>query len=210
MPVPRCQSVRFFFTAILCVWVSASGLLRAQGLSDMRGTVVDSSGGALPGVSIVITNQATGTFREATSNADGSWSVPGLSPGAYGVTATDQMNRFLRRDLAVIVGTTATVPVTLELGALEETVTVTTEAPLVDVTSKRIGGNIDNKDLTQLPSISRNWLGFRAVAWCHPGAESHVVEIREYLGQWHGLAQRFLADRRGVGQRRLPWQNKAA
>ena len=163
MPVRRCQSVRFF-TAILCFCVSVSGSARAQGLSDMRGTVVDSSGGALPGVQIVVTNQATGTFREATSNTDGSWSVPGLTPGAYQVSAElTGFKRFLRRDLAVIVGTTATVPVTLELGALEETITVTTEAPLVDVTSKQIGGNIDNKDLTQLPSISRNWLGFAAL-----------------------------------------------
>jgi len=163
MPVPRCQSVRFF-TAILCFWVSVSGVVRAQGLSDMRGTVVDSSGGALPGVQIVITNQATGTFREATSNADGSWYVPGLVPGAYQVSAElTGFKRFLRRDLSVIVGTTTTVPVSLELGALEETITVTTESPLIDVTSKQIGGNIDTKELTQLPSITRNWLEYASL-----------------------------------------------
>ena len=130
----------------------------------MRGTVVDSSGGALPGVQIVITNQATGTFREATSNADGSWYVPGLTPGAYQVSAElTGFKRFLRRDLSVIVGTTTTVPVSLELGALEETITVTTESPLIDATSKQIGGNIDTKDLTQLPSITRNWLEYASL-----------------------------------------------
>ena len=61
------------------------------------------------------------------------------------------------------VGTTTTVPVSLDLGALEETVTVTSEAPLIDVTSKQIGGNLTTEDLTQLPSISRNWLGFAAL-----------------------------------------------
>jgi Carboxypeptidase regulatory-like domain/TonB dependent receptor len=157
---------RWFFplALVLCAFLWCPGALGAQGLSDMRGTVVDSSGGALPGVQIVITNQATGTFREVTSNADGSWYVPGLTPGAYQVSAElAGFKRFLRRDLAVVVGTTATVPVSLELGALEETITVTSEAPLIDVTSKQIGGNLDTKDLTQLPSISRNWLGFAAL-----------------------------------------------
>lgn len=147
---------------VSCVALPAVSI--AQGLSDMRGTVVDSSGAALPGVQIVITNQASGTYREVTSNVDGSWYVPGLTPGAYQVSAElTGFRRFLRRDLTVVVGTTTTVPIALELGALEETITVTSEAPLIDVTSKQIGGNIDTKDLTQLPSISRNWLGFAAL-----------------------------------------------
>ena len=99
---------------VVCLCAFFPGESRAQGLSDMRGTVVDSSGGALPGVQIVITNQANGTFREVTSNADGSWYVPGLAPGAYQVSAElTGFRRFLRRDLPVIVGTTTTVPVSL-------------------------------------------------------------------------------------------------
>lgn len=136
----------------------------AQGLSDMRGTVEDTSGGALPGVSIVITNQASGTYREVVSNADGSWYVPGLTPGTYQVSAElTGFKRFLRRDLAVVVGTTTTVPISLELGTLEETITVTGESPIIDVTSKQIGGNLNTQDLTELPSLSRNWLGFAAL-----------------------------------------------
>ncbi|MEZ5283716.1 MAG: TonB-dependent receptor [Vicinamibacterales bacterium] len=136
----------------------------AQGLSDMRGTVADSSGGALPGVTITITNQDTGTYREVISNADGSWYVPGLTPGPYQVAAElSGFKRFVRRDLPVIVGSTATVPIALELGALEETITVTSEAPIIDVTSKQIGGNINTGELTQLPSITRNWLEYASL-----------------------------------------------
>ncbi len=151
-------------TLVACSCAALGPDALAQGLSDMRGTVVDSSGGALPGVSIVITNQASGTYREVTSNADGSWYVPGLTPGNYQVSAElTGFKRFLRRDLPVTVGTTTTVPVSLDLGALEETVTVTSEAPLIDVTSKQIGGSLTTAELTQLPSISRNWLGFAAL-----------------------------------------------
>ena len=74
-------------TVVLCFCAGLERDAFAQGLSDMRGTVVDSSGGALPGVSIVITNQASGTYREVVSNADGSWYVPGLAPGNYQVAA---------------------------------------------------------------------------------------------------------------------------
>ena len=117
----------------------------------------------MPGV-IVITNQASGTFREVISNTDGSWYVPGLTPGTYQVSAElTGFKRFLRRDLVVAVGNTTTVPITLELGTLEETITVTGESPIIDVTSKQIGGNLSTQDLTQLPSISRNWLGFAAL-----------------------------------------------
>lgn len=136
----------------------------AQGTSDMRGTVADSSGGALPGVTIVVTNQETGTYREIISNADGSWYVPGLTPGTYQVAAElSGFKRFLRRGLPVVVGNTSTVTITMEIGGLEETVTVTSEAPIIDMTSKQIGGNIDTKDLTQLPSITRNWLEYASL-----------------------------------------------
>ena len=155
------RSVFGALTAVLvCLAVEAS----AQGLSDMRGTVADTSGGSLPGVTVTITNQASGTFREIISNADGSWYVPGLAPGTYQVAAElSGFKRFLRRDLLVAVGNTTTVPISLELGTLEETITVTGESPIIDVTSKQIGGNLTTQDLTELPSLSRNWLGFAAL-----------------------------------------------
>ena len=58
------------------------------------------------------------------------------------------------------VGKTATIDVALEVGALTETVNVTTESPLVDVTSKEIGGNITGETLTSLPSVNGNFIGF--------------------------------------------------
>jgi outer membrane receptor protein involved in Fe transport len=156
----RSVVVSWFAGLLLCL----PHMVSAQGLSDMRGTVVDTSGAALPGVALVITNQASGTFRDAVSNTDGSWYVPGLTPGTYQVSAElPGFRRVVRRDLAVVVGTTTTVPISMELGTLEETVTVTGESPIIDVTSKQIGGNLTTQELTQLPSISRNWLGFAAL-----------------------------------------------
>ena len=60
----------------------------AQGQSSaVQGKVVDESGGALPGVTVVVTHQGSGVFRQVVSNADGSYFLTGILPGPYRVTA---------------------------------------------------------------------------------------------------------------------------
>src|SRR5687768_13454858 len=114
-----------------------------QGTASIRGRVVDTQGAVLPGVILVVTHQESGVYREVTSNADGSYFVTGILPGAYRVTAKlDGFKAYERHDVLFEVGRTVSLDVTLEVGALEETVTVTSEAPLVDLTSKQVGGNI--------------------------------------------------------------------
>jgi hypothetical protein len=100
-------------------------------------------------------------YRETVSGADGTFIASALIPGTYEVIAELQgFKRFNRRDLRLEVGRTATIDVVLEVGALAETVNVTAESPLVDVTSKEIGGNIDSRELVELPTINGNFVGF--------------------------------------------------
>jgi len=66
----------------------------------------------------------------------------------------------MQRDILVSVGKTTSVDVRLEVGGVEEQVTVTGEAPLVDVTSKEVGGNITSRELIDLPTVNRNFIGF--------------------------------------------------
>src|SRR5688572_1884926 len=122
---------------------------------------MDGQNAVLPGVSLTIRNQDTGIFREAVSNADGTYFVTGLVPGVYEVRASlAGFREHVRPDVRLEVGKTATVNVTLEVGRLEEAVTVTAETPLLDVTSKEIGGHITGRELTDLPSVNRNFIGF--------------------------------------------------
>src|SRR5262249_2057382 len=105
--------------------------------------------------------QDSGNFREAISGADGTWFAPALSPGRYQITAQLQgFKRFIRQDLVLAVGTQLAIDVKLEVGTLEETVTVSSQAPLIDVTSKEIGGNISTQELSEIPSIARNFTYF--------------------------------------------------
>ena len=127
----------------------AAGCIDAQG-AVLPGVTVD---GAQPG------NRACSAKRVAARTAPSS---PAVScPGTYEVAAELQgFKKFERRDLRLEVG--KTVEHRREAGGrrVEETVNVTAESPLVDVTSKEIGGNITSETLVQLPSVNGNFVGF--------------------------------------------------
>jgi len=145
----------------LMLLLSAVTASAQQGTTELRGRVEDPQGAVLPGVTVVVRNQATGMFRETVSGADGTFIASALVPGTYEVTAELQgFKKFNRKDLDLEVGKTASIEVKLEVGSLEEVVTVAAESPLVDVTSKEIGGNISSETLVQLPSVNGNFIGF--------------------------------------------------
>ena len=139
--------------------------LAQQGVSSLQGRILDVSGAALPGAVIVVTHQGSGMYRQVVSNADGSYFVTGLVPGPYRITAEIiGFRKYERPDVLLQIGTTATVDITLEVGGLEENVTVTGQAPLIDVTSAQVSSNIDEAELAALPILNRNWMFAVALA----------------------------------------------
>ena len=148
-------------TAVFGLLLTTTSAWAQQGAAEIRGRVTDQQTASLPGVTVVVTNQDTGNYREAISTADGTFFMAALPPGKYQVAAQLQgFKRFVRRDIVLAVGNQMTVDVQLELGTLEETVTVAGESPIIDVTSKEIGGNISTKELSDIPSIARNFTYF--------------------------------------------------
>ncbi len=100
-------------------------------------------------------------FRETVSNADGTYFVSGIVPGVYEITAELQgFKKLGLKDIRLEIGKTSTIDLALAVGALEEVVSVSAESPLVDVTTKEVGGNITGSELVDLPSINRNFIGF--------------------------------------------------
>ena len=139
----------------------AAGAAAQQGTTEVRGRVLDAQGGVLPGVTLVVRNQDTGMFRQTVSGAEGVYFVSGLVPGVYEISAELQgFKKFTRTDIRLEIGKTATVDVALQVGSVEEVVNVSAQAPLIDVTSKEVGGNIAARELVELPSINRNFIGF--------------------------------------------------
>src|SRR6185295_8907260 len=81
--------------------------------------------------------------------------------GRYRISAKLEGFRALdRRDIVLAVGRTQTLNLTLEIGGVNETVTVSAETPLVDVTSAEIGGHISAQELTDLPAGNRSYMAF--------------------------------------------------
>jgi hypothetical protein len=132
--------------------------LAQQGTSEISGRALDESGAALPGVAIVATNEDSGQFREATTSAEGVYHLAQMIPGRYRIVAKlEGFRAFERRGLIVAVGTTLTVNLTMQIGALEESVTVTGNSPIIDLTATDVGGNIGTGELAELPTMNRNY-----------------------------------------------------
>ena len=73
--------------ALLAVLLGASPALAQQGSSELRGRVVDNTGGALPGVTITVRNQASGVYRQGTSTTDGAYVITSIIPVVYELSA---------------------------------------------------------------------------------------------------------------------------
>ena len=111
---------------LLLLLVLPAAAAAQQGTTELRGTLRDAQGGAVPGVAGVVRNQDTGTFRETASNADGTYFISGLVPGTYEITAElSGFKRSTQRDARLEVGRTAAIDITLQIGALTESITVT-------------------------------------------------------------------------------------
>jgi hypothetical protein len=146
-----------FLVILALAGALAAPIFAQQGTAEITGRVADEQAGVLPGVTIVLTNEETGVFREVTSGEDGSYFVSQLTPGRYRLAARlASFKNFERRGLLLEVGKTLTINFTLSLGTLAESVTVTDVSPLVDVTSTEVGGNIGTSEITELPAPNRN------------------------------------------------------
>jgi Carboxypeptidase regulatory-like domain len=152
------RTVRLGSILAAFLFAAATSLFAQQGTAEIGGKVTDDQGGVLPGVTLVLTNEATGLVREVTSGADGSYFASQLTPGRYKISAKLASFRpFERGGLVLAVGQRLTINATLSIGALEETVRVTAESPLVDTTNIKVGGNIGTAELSELPAMNRNY-----------------------------------------------------
>ena len=147
------------FTAVVAlVCVTATSALAQIGRSELRGRVTDEQGGALPGVTVVITNQDAGTFREVITGGEGSYFAAQLIPGTFTITASlPGFSTFERTDFGLSVGLTLDLNIEMTIGSIEETITVSGVSPLVDLTSAEVGGTVTAGELQELPTVNRSY-----------------------------------------------------
>jgi hypothetical protein len=122
----------------------------------LRGVVKDAQG-VIPGVTVTMINEANGVSRDTVTNGVGEYSFPAIEPGTYRVKATVQgYKTFERKGVPVSVQTFVGLDMTLEIGALEETITVTGESPLIETTNASTGDVLDTRSLESIPSAGRS------------------------------------------------------
>ena len=147
-------------------------LVFAQGESSLSGTVTDTTGGALPGVTVVALHEATGNTFETVTGATGTYRLA-VRVGVYLVTAELAGFGSAAQSLTLLLNQDAVVDLEMGVEGVAETVTVTGEAPLLDLTESSLGGNIDARQMTELPINGRNWMELIALA---PGARVNAID----------------------------------
>ncbi|MBI4886082.1 MAG: TonB-dependent receptor [Acidobacteria bacterium] len=154
---------RVVVAAFVVAFLALGGVGMAQE-AVIGGTVKDSTGGVLPGVAVRAVHEATGTNFEAFTDERGVFRVP-VRIGTYRIVAELAGFATLERTgLEVLVGQQVTLNLEMKPSSVAETVTVTGEAPLVNVSSSQLGGNIDSRQMEQLPVNGRNFLDLTLLA----------------------------------------------
>ena len=137
---------------------AAPALAQGTASSSIGGTVIDSTGGAIPGATVVVTNAAGRTFSTVT-NAQGVFSIPALDAGTYTVNVTlTGFKTAVVPDARVLPGQPFDVKVTLELGQLEETITVASSSELINTQTATVSSTLNADQLNRMPSVTRNAL----------------------------------------------------
>jgi hypothetical protein len=145
------------FALLFC----ASSALAQSATGEIQGTIVDQSGAVLPGVTVTITNTATGATREAITDAGGLFGVPGLPVGPYEVQASLQGFATQRQtDLRVQVGQAITLRLELGVAAVAETITVAGTSPVVETTKSQVSSVVSETAVANLPANGRNFIDF--------------------------------------------------
>jgi hypothetical protein len=157
------NSLRALLAVALCMaMTSASAFAQGgSGTTIITGTVVDSSGAVLPGASVVAKNNATAEELAATSNEQGQFTLPAVQPGTYTVTVTlMSFKTAIVNDVRVNAGVPASVKVAMEIGGLNETVTVAGGSEIMQTQSAAVSTTIDANQILKLPTGSRSALSF--------------------------------------------------
>src|ERR1041384_1463065 len=151
--------VRLTLALLLCTAAFGQSIT-----ATLQGRVTDNSGAVVPKATVTATNADTGFSRSATSDANGEYSIASLPVGSYKVEAKAGTFREQTRSMPLTVGQSATLDFTLAPGQIEEQVSVTAEAPLVETTRTSTDTVIEQAQIKNLPVNGRQFIDFALLA----------------------------------------------
>jgi hypothetical protein len=156
---------------LLAVLVGTSATAQVVG-ANLSGRITDEGGGALPGVTVTITNKGNGVQQSVTTNEEGIYRVVSLQPAAYEVKAELSGFGTNMREIVLTIGANATLDLRLGVAAIEESITVSAQTPIVEVARAAPSSTIVESQIQALPVLERNFL---ALAQLMPGAAPNYI-----------------------------------
>ena len=154
--------LRTFTAFMLSLALGSAALAQSTAVNGtIEGTVKDTQGSLLPGVTVTVANIDTGDQRVVVTNESGLYRAPLLSLGTYRVAAELQgFKKFEQTGITLRAGQTAVIDVSLSVGAVAETITVTADSPIVDLAKIEQGRTLTEAEIKTLPLTSRNPYNF--------------------------------------------------
>ena len=170
---------------VVCVFGTGARLFAQTGAATITGLLTDPIGGPVRGAMVTATNEATGVTYPAVSNAAGNYTIPSVPVGTYVVKA--ELPRFKTSTTKAIpleAKQIARVDFQLEMGALEDTVEVTSEAPVLQTESATVGEVLSGTTVTALPLNGRNTgqLSLLLPGVVTPSPGSFTTQVRNFSG----------------------------
>jgi len=150
--------------------------------ANVYGLVKDTSGAVVPGITVTLANELTGTEQKVTTNESGEFSASFLPLGRYTITVSAQgFKTFVQKGLELTAGQQIRYPITLELGEITEKIEVTAEAPLLQNASVQLTDNITPQQIQDLPQARRDFTSLLSL-------QTGVVRNTTEYVQINGLA----------------------
>ncbi|MEO6235448.1 MAG: carboxypeptidase regulatory-like domain-containing protein [Vicinamibacterales bacterium] len=162
----------------------AAGPARAQSSAvngTIEGTVKDASGGLLPGVTVTVHNTDTGTERLVVTDENGLYRASLLPLGSYQVTAElTGFKKAQQTQVPITAGSTAVINLSLEVGGISEVVSVQADAAVVDLGKIDVGRNLNEREIHNLPLVSRNPYNFALLQPGVSGSENSEFGVPRF------------------------------
>lgn len=153
--MPGCRPFRRFL-CLLSVTLFVTGAAFAQFTASIQGVVQDPSGAGVAKATITLANVATGVTSVTTSDASGNYRFVSVAPGNYTVTAEASGFAKSQATVALLTAQDLSLPISLKVGSVNESVVVSTEAPIVDTADSRTQMTIEHGAVAELPVVGRN------------------------------------------------------
>ena len=180
---------RLLFLFLACVFL-LSGASAQESRATIEGTVRDASGAFVPSIVVTATNTATGVKVSDKTNGVGIFKIPYLNPGPYDVTADGAgYKHYVRTGFALQIGDDAKLDISMEQGAVSETITVSGAAPLLEAESASTDVVVENKTIVDAP-ISGGDVG--TLVLIAPGVTDVAIANHPYELTSVGVASRIV------------------